>query len=168
MITFRPMQFEDCEFLSSIRNECAEKYLHNSTLYSLKETQQWFYTLKVPYYIVYNDNTKIGYFRLANYSSVNHNIFLGMDIKQEFRGKGLAFESYRKFIPYLIDQFSLHKISLEVLATNIRAYNLYIKLGFVKEGLKRQDALKNGEYIDSIIMSILKNEVKTYPRCFSV
>jgi RimJ/RimL family protein N-acetyltransferase len=52
----------------------------------------------------------------------------------------------------------LNKISLEVLSNNIIALNLYKKLGFVTEGIKRQEVYKNNQWVDSIIMSILKNE----------
>jgi RimJ/RimL family protein N-acetyltransferase len=39
------------------------------------------------------------------------------------------------------------------------AYNLYKKLGFVDEGIKRQEVLKNGVYVDSVIMSMLRSEL---------
>jgi len=154
--------------LSEVRNECAEEYLHNSTQYSFEQTQRWFYTLDVPYYIVFNDQDKIGYFRLSNYSKSNRNIYIGMDIHKNFRGKGLAYESYCKFIPYLIETYDLHKVSLEVLGTNHRAYNLYLKLGFFTEGIKRQEVFKNGKYIDSIVMSILRAEVENIQNNYKV
>lgn len=160
MIHFRPMEFDDCEFLNNVRNECAEQYLHNSSTYPLEQTQKWFHTLDVPYYTVFNDNDKIGYFRLSNYSKIHHNIYIGMDLHKDFRGKGLAYESYCRFIPFLIKQYDLHKVSLEVLISNQRAYNLYLKLGFVTEGIKREDVYKNGTYVDSALMSILKREVE--------
>jgi len=168
MITFRPIEFNDCSFLSEVRNECAEEYLHNSTQYSFEQTQRWFYTLDVPYYIVFNDQDKIGYFRLSNYSKSNRNIYIGMDIHKDFRGKGVAYESYCKFIPYLIETYDLHKVSLEVLGTNHRAYNLYLKLGFFTEGIKRQEVFKNGKYIDSIVMSILRAEVENIQNNYKV
>lgn len=161
MITFRPIEFNDCEFLNNVRNECAEQYLHNSTKYTLGQAQRWFYSLDIPYYMVFNDQDKIGYFRLSNYSKSNRNIYIGMDLHKDFRGRGLAYESYCKFMPYLIKEYNLHKISLEVLATNERAYNLYLKLGFATEGIKRQDVYRNGNYIDSVVMSILKSEMET-------
>jgi len=168
MITFRPIEFNDCSFLSEVRNECAEEYLHNSTQYSLEQTQRWFYSLEIPYYIVFNDQDKIGYFRLSNYSKSNRNICIGMDIHKNFRGKGLAYESYCKFIPYLIETYDLHKVSLEVLGTNHRAYNLYLKLGFFTEGIKRQEVFKNGNYVDSIVMSILRSEVENIQNNYKV
>ena len=168
MITFRPIEFNDCAFLSEVRNECAEEHLHNSTQYSLEQTQRWFYSLEIPYYIVFNDQDKIGYFRLSNYSKSNRNICIGMDIHKNFRGKGLAYESYCKFIPYLIETYDLHKVSLEVLGTNHRAYNLYLKLGFFTEGIKRQEVFKNGNYVDSIVMSILRSEVENIQNNYKV
>ena len=168
MITFRPIEFNDCSFLSEVRNECVEEYLHNSTQYSLEQTQRWFYSLEIPYYIVFNDQDKIGYFRLSNYSKSNRNICIGMDIHKNFRGKGLAYESYCKFIPYLIETYDLHKVSLEMLGTNHRAYNLYLKLGFFTEGIKRQEVFKNGKYVDSIVMSILRSEVENIQNNYKV
>jgi len=47
-----------------------------------------------------------------------------------------------------------------VLETNQRAINLYNKLGFIKEGVKREEVLKNNKWINSIVMSILKSEYK--------
>ena len=104
------------------------------------------------------DDERIGYFRLSNYSDVNKNIYIGADISPKFKGKGLGKLSYEKFIPFLFESYDLNKISLEVLSNNIIALNLYKKLGFVTEGVKRQEVYKNNQWIDSIIMSILKNE----------
>jgi RimJ/RimL family protein N-acetyltransferase len=104
------------------------------------------------------DNNTVGYFRLSNYSKENKNIYIGADIAKEYTGKGIAKDAYNKFIPYAFTIYNLNKISLEVLGTNERAINLYNKLGFVKEGVKREEVLKNGIWVDSIIMSILKSE----------
>ena len=159
VINFRPIQIEDCKFICEVRNECAIEYLHDSTLFTIENVINWYKNLKVPYYIVFNEKTKIGYFRLSNYSPINKNIYIGMDLHENFRGNGFAFESYCKFIPFILNKYNLNKISLEVLSTNIRAQHLYNKLGFSCEGIKRQEVFKNGKYIDSIIMSLLKEEI---------
>jgi hypothetical protein len=110
------------------------------------------------YYIILSDDEKIGYFRLTNYSKINRNIYIGADLHPNFWGKKLSYNSYVKFMRYLFDTYELNKISLEVLSTNIRAINLYKKLNFVHEGIKRQEVLKQNQFVDSIIMSILKTE----------
>ena len=47
------------------------------------------------------------------------------------------------------------RIELEVYADNLRAQTLYQRFGFVQEGLHRCDALRDGEYVDSLSMARL-------------
>jgi RimJ/RimL family protein N-acetyltransferase len=162
MISFKPLKENDLEFLNEVRNYCAEEYLHDSRTFSLFDTLNWFKSTNPQYYIIFNDDEKIGYFRLSNYSVINRNIYIGADLHPKCWGKKLSYPSYQKFINYLFVNYNLNKISLEVLSTNIRAYNLYKKLGFIQEGIKRQEILKQNQFVDSIIMSLLKTEYDAY------
>jgi len=162
MISFEPLKEKDLEFLNEIRNYCAEEYLHDSRIFSLSDTLNWFRSTNPQYYIIFNNEEKIGYFRLSNYSIINRNIYIGADLHPKFWGKKLSYPSYQKFINYLFINYNLNKISLEVLSTNIRAYNLYKKLGFTQEGIKRQEIFKQNQFVDSIIMSLLKTEYNAY------
>ena len=157
-IAFRRLTHVDLEFLNEVRNECCGEYLHNSCKYAVEETYEWFYKTKPLFWIILLEGERIGYFRTSNWVKENKNIYLGADLHKNFRGKGLGYESYCKFIPLLFNEMDLHKISLEVLATNERAINLYKKLGFKIEGVKRDEIIKNGKWVNSIIMSILENE----------
>jgi putative acetyltransferase len=158
MIKFRELEYEDLEFLNEVRNIYAEEFLHDSRKFSLSETQSWFLEYKPDYYIIEEDKKMIGYFRVSNYSKVNSNLYIGADIHPNYKGKGYGYSSYKEFIPTLFKKYNLNKISLEVLSTNKVAIALYQKLGFKLDGIKRQEVLKNNNYIDSIIMSILKKE----------
>jgi diamine N-acetyltransferase len=111
------------------------------------------------FWIIFKNELRVGYFRLSNYYSENKNIYIGADISEEFSGKGIATESYKKFIPFVFEKYNLNKISLEVLSTNKRAIHLYKKLGFKLEGIKREEVLKKEKFVDSILMSILKKEI---------
>jgi RimJ/RimL family protein N-acetyltransferase len=108
--------------------------------------------------LIKKNGNRIGYFRTSNYSEDNKNIYIGADLHSDYRGKGLGYTSYAQFIPYLFNSLKLNKISLEVLSTNMNAIKLYKKLGFVEEGIKRQEVYKNGKWVDSIVMSMLKTE----------
>lgn len=163
MITFRPLSRDDVPFLTEVRNECAEQYLHTSSKFSVDDAYKWFDTNKPMFYTILYNDVKIGYFRVTNYSEVNRNLYIGADLHKDYRGKGLAYEAYRLFIPFVIKQYNLHKVSLEVLANNVRAYNLYLKLGFVNEGVKRQEVYKKGDFVGSIVMSILASEAQNNP-----
>ena len=158
-LKFRALTYGDLEFLTEVRNECCGEYLHNSCQYALEETYEWFFKTDPLFFMILLDSERIGYFRTSNYSKENRNIYIGADLHKDFRGKGLAYESYRKFIPILSKELDLHKISLEVLETNQRAIKLYESIGFVHEGVKRDEVFKNGKWVDSIIMSILEDDL---------
>jgi RimJ/RimL family protein N-acetyltransferase len=53
-------------------------------------------------------------------------------------------------------KLQLHKIGLEVYSFNPRAERVYQKAGFVLEGVKREDFIYNGEYIDTKVYGMLK------------
>ncbi len=158
MIQLTPIGEDDIAFLNEVRNEVASEYLHDSRMFTIEETINWFSNTKPKYWIIWYNNNRVGYVRTSNYSESNKNIYIGADLHKDFRGKGLAYESYKKFIPMLFKELNLHKITLEVLETNTRAINLYKKLGFKVEGIKREEVLKNDIWIGSIIMSIFENE----------
>lgn len=159
-LSFYKIQESDLEFLNDVRNAYANEFLHDSRTFSIEDTKKWFNQTSPLYYIIRDEVSKnrIGYFRLSNYSKQNKNIYIGADIAPEYRGKGYAKLAYIQFMEFLFNEYDLNKITLEVLHTNIIAINLYKKLGFVYEGAKRQEVLKNDTWVDSIIMSILKSE----------
>jgi RimJ/RimL family protein N-acetyltransferase len=159
-ISFKKMTRDDVSFLNETRNLVAEKYLHDSRKFSLEDSLSWFDNFNPDYWMIYADEDAVGYFRLSNRSKENSNIYIGADIHPKFQGKGYAFLAYKVFIPFLFSEYSLHKISLEVLGDNTRAIRLYEKLGFVYEGTKRDEVLKQNTYVNSNIMSILNHEWK--------
>lgn len=159
-IRILPLKSSDLEFLCEVRNECAPDYLHTSQTYTLKETKEWFEKTSPMFFLIERRDERVGYFRTSNYSKENRNIYIGADIHKDHRGKGLGYASYLIFVPYLFETLDLNKISLEVLSTNEPAIKLYKKLGFVQEGVKRQEVYKNGKWVDSIIMSILRDDWK--------
>lgn len=158
MFEFKKIKKEDLLFLNEVRNECAPKYLHDSRTFSYEEVVNWFEKTNPNYYLVFYQNIRIGYFRLSNYSSVNKTIYIGMDLHKDWRGKKLAYDAYKQFIPHIVKELNLRKIYLEVLSTNIVAKNLYKKLGFELESIKKHDVIKNGILVDSEIMSLYVNK----------
>jgi len=159
MIEFYRLTTDDLSFLNEVRNECAVEYLHDSRIFTLEETIKWFNEVKPVFWIIRLNGEKIGYFRTSNYSLVDESIYVGADLHKDFRGKGLAYESYCKFLPFLFNEFALNKIMLEVLNTNKRAISLYNKLGFKIDEIKIDEILKNGVFVNSIVMSIDKKRL---------
>ena len=82
-----------------------------------------------------------------------------MIFNKEYWGKGFGTEALRVLIgEFAFKTLNLHLIELEVLSSNSRAYKCYEKAGFKEVGRWREAHFVNGEYVDGIIMDILRSE----------
>lgn len=80
--------------------------------------------------------------------------------EKQFWSQGIGEESSRLMIDYAFKKLKVHRLDLDVYDYNLRAVNLYKKLGFKKEGVKRQHNRYNGKYTNVIYMGMLASEWK--------
>ncbi|CAM2799347.1 GNAT family N-acetyltransferase [Paenibacillus taichungensis] len=78
----------------------------------------------------------------------------------EHQGKGYGSEALLLMLDYGFGICNLHRIELEVYAFNQRAIRTYEKLGFQREGVRREALYYNHQYHDAIQMSMLENEFR--------
>jgi ribosomal protein S18 acetylase RimI-like enzyme len=78
--------------------------------------------------VIYYQNEKIGYFRLARCDCGIYKI--GADISPVFQGKGFGYHSYLNFAKDILRPMNINYLSLRVKKENITAMKLYSKLGF--------------------------------------
>lgn len=78
----------------------------------------------------------------------------------EHQGKGYGSEALLLMLNYGFGICNLHRIELEVYAFNQRAIRTYEKLGFQREGVRREALYYNHQYHDAIQMSMLENEFR--------
>ena len=81
-----------------------------------------------------------------------------------FWSRGYGTEAMRTALGYAFGPLSLNKVSLDVLEYNVRAIRMYERLGFVEEGVHREDVFKDGQFVHVIRMSILAREFQDGPR----
>ncbi|MFE1835801.1 GNAT family N-acetyltransferase [Streptomyces sviceus] len=74
------------------------------------------------------------------------------------RGRGLGTEATRLVVGYGFEQLGLHRIELEVYRHNSRALRVYEKAGFTVEGVRREADLRDGEWVDWVVMGLLDRE----------
>jgi RimJ/RimL family protein N-acetyltransferase len=89
--------------------------------------------------------------------SVELGIFIG---EKAYWNQGFGTEVMRLLVRHGFQTLNLNRIFLRVLATNPRAIRSYEKAGFIHEGKLRQAAYIDGEYIDLLLMSVLRSEWK--------
>jgi RimJ/RimL family protein N-acetyltransferase len=74
------------------------------------------------------------------------------------RGRGLGREATRLVLAWGFDVLGLHRIQLEVVATNRRAIRCYVACGFRQEGVRREAQLYPDGWKDFIVMGLLQSE----------
>ena len=84
-------------------------------------------------------------------------IFIGDDSR---RNQGIGFMSTCLILDFAFNGLDFRKVGLEVLAKNMDAMALYERVGFVIEGIKREEHFIDGKCIDTHIFGILKDEFK--------
>lgn len=78
-------------------------------------------------------------------------------------GGGYGTEAMRAVVDHAFDAIGLHRVQLDVYAFNPRAIRSYEKAGFVVEGRQRDTLLWDGEWTDSILMSVLSSDPRPAP-----
>lgn len=102
--------------------------------------------------VVINDidaHSRIGSLRIA--------IFDYLDFNKGFGSEGIILA-----LGYGFGMLNLHRVELEVFDYNERGLHVYEKIGFKKEGVKREAGYFNHKYHDIVCMSILSKEFRTY------
>jgi diamine N-acetyltransferase len=78
--------------------------------------------------------------------------------EKAYWNQGYGSEAMRLMLQHGFNTLNFNRIFLQVFDTNPRAIRSYEKVGFVHEGRLRQGMYKDGQYIDVLIMSVLRNE----------
>ncbi|WLR57262.1 GNAT family protein [Mesobacillus subterraneus] len=133
--------------------------------FSSEETQAWIemcinktngYEQKA---IMTEKGKHIGWVDFKNIDKLNKHAELGIAIgDKSYWGKGYGLSAMNEMLIWGFQQLELNKIWLRVEIDNEKAIKSYKNIGYVEEGVLRQDRLRNGEFVDRLRMSILKDE----------
>ena len=84
-----------------------------------------------------------------------HMMALGINVAPEWQGRGVGTLLMQSLCDYADNWLGLLRIELDVYADNRRAQALYERFGFVREGVRRCEALRDGVYVDGWLMARL-------------
>ena len=76
-----------------------------------------------------------------------------------FRGRGIADEAARMFQRHVLVDLDFHRIELQIYGFNERAIAHAERVGYVREGVKRKAYLRDGEWQDAVLFSLLKEDL---------
>ena len=85
-----------------------------------------------------------------------HTATMGYWLGEEFWGRGIMTEAVTAVTDLCFENFPLRRISAEVFANNPASARVLEKAGFTFEGCLKNDVLKDGELLDSLLYARTK------------
>jgi putative acetyltransferase len=81
---------------------------------------------------------------------------VGMGVHDAWAGKGAGTALMGAMVGLADNWLGLKRLELTVYADNTRAIGLYERFGFVREGLHKDFALRDGAFVDALAMARLR------------
>jgi len=85
-----------------------------------------------------------------------HTATIGYWLGEQFWGRGVMTEALTAVTDFCFDKFPLRRISAEVFANNPGSARVLEKAGFLFEGRLKNNVLKDGELLDSLVYARTK------------
>lgn len=167
MYKLRELERKDLETINSWRNNPELiSFLGAPFRYINKEVDdKWFDSYMnsrnntVRCSIVDENNTLLGLVSLTSIDMLNQSASLHIMIgDSQLYNKGIGTFATKAMLKHAFNNLNLNRIELLVLKTNERAQHMYEKVGFVKEGVKRQAVYKKGRFVDMYLYSALRSD----------
>lgn len=135
----RPKSFVDLEiWFKSVQDDPKQE------IYSIKSSQA----------------DHVGWVQLTDIDFVSGLAQVGILIDEEYWGQGFGHDSLVALIKYAFEDLRLHRLEAQVLAINLPSLNLFERVGFGREGLKRESYYTSGRYLDAVQMGLLSREFR--------
>ncbi len=108
------------------------------------------------------NDTVIGLITLHNFDIWNSQAEIGFMLNKIYWGQNIMGEVSHEIIKFAFEIIGLNRIEASIHPNNIASIKLSKKLGFQREGLKKEAAYNNrtDEYEDRLIFGITKNSKK--------
>ena len=111
--------------------------------------------------IATRDNSAfIGWCSMFRWNAVYRSLGIGYCLDEPAWGKGYATEAVRAMLLWAYATLDLNRVEAELDARNAASARVLEKLGFEREGLRREDCIVSGEVSDSWIYGLLRRDWK--------
>ncbi|BFU44119.1 GNAT family N-acetyltransferase [Krasilnikovia sp. MM14-A1004] len=83
---------------------------------------------------------------------------LGFTLAPQYRGHGYATEAVTAVLDHLFRVRGMHRVSAECDGRNLASARLLERVGFTREGLRRQHTWAKGEWTDDLLYGLLATD----------
>jgi RimJ/RimL family protein N-acetyltransferase len=164
-VILRPFKDEDFPYIEECLKDPEVIKLTGSTSdFDRDSTMQWYSTRneqtdRLDLAIVdRSQDILVGEIVVNLYDEKNHSMNFRILIGPRGRNRGLGTEATDLMIDYVFRNTSLNQLTLSVYEFNPRAKNVYEKIGFVLESIDEKELEFEGEWIDSINMTLTREK----------
>ena len=163
-VNLRPIRLDDAGRLLAWRNlpEVAA-FMYTDHQISEAEHARWFGLAMGDesrrYWIIELEGKPVGLANLYDISSLHKRAYWAFYLAdQAVRGRGVGSTTERFVMRHVFVDLGLEKLCCEVLATNEGVVKMHERYGFHVDGVLRRHVVKNGERVDVVAMSLLRDE----------
>lgn len=162
-ITLRPTKESDLDKVLELESD-AENYEYIRT-WSRKKHLDALSDENMAHLVIETNGDKkmVGYLILLGLQDPDDNIEFKRLVISE-KGQGYGRQAVKLIKQYAFEKQKCHRLWLEVMDHNIRAYALYDSEGFVMEGIHRESIKKPGKRITVQVLSMLAHEYEKMSR----
>ena len=164
-LVLRQLSSEDAEALFPLRKDPAVmKYIARPLAKQIEEAHKLIDVINHGYYtnegitwaITLVDNpTLIGTIGFWRIEKENHRAEIGYLLDPAFQGKGIMYEAMMVVINYGFTNLKLHSVEANIDKDNMASIKLVERCGFVKEAHFKENFYFEGQFLDSVIYSLL-------------
>jgi len=168
-LRFRKIYVSDAKEIFLIRsNDDVMRFMDVPRHHSISDSEKLIETAEESYknetgmnwaIIEKHSQSFIGYIGFIRIFSEHCRAEIGYVLKPEYWGKGYMFETINRLVRFGFEEMKLHSIEANVNPLNERSKKVLERVGFKKEAHFRENYLFNGEFLDSIIYSLLEKDL---------
>ena len=163
-LSFRKIRECDLEMIMNWRlSPDITKFMNTNPQLTIDKQKKWFEKISKEndsfYRVVFSGEKPCGLVSLVGWDKNNNVIHSGVYIaEKDCRSLKNILDMNMNLFAYAIEILKVNKIAMEILQNNIGQLNWIVRFGAKKEGVLRQAIMKNGQYYDLHLFSILSSE----------
>ena len=108
--------------------------------------------------IAIKDNRTVGIYSMTNIDYINRSFSVSRHVFKQYRGQGYGTPTLEAGLAFSFSVMNMHRSDTEILSTNTSALKCSERCGYVKEGVRREAVERFGQYVDSIVLGMLKED----------
>jgi ribosomal-protein-alanine N-acetyltransferase len=108
--------------------------------------------------VPHGSDVAIGIFQVRSLEPAFGTAEWGFALASEFWGAGIFVDGAKLIVDFAFEVLGVHRLEARAALKNGRGNGALRKLGAVQEGVLRRSFLKNGEYLDQALWTILQDE----------